>query len=338
MKIDIVSFTKKGGILTGKLVESLPDAEGFCIKDCAEELGLRPLATPLFHWVQERFTKGGALVFVGAVGIAVRAIAPFVEDKTRDPAVVAIDEQGEYVIPLLSGHLGGANELARQLAKLLKATPIITTATDLNGVFAVDNWAKREGVHIVNPEEIKHISAALLKGTSVGLSTEYPVVTELPQGVVFSSKQENGIVMKDNPQKMYPNSLLLIPKRFILGIGCRKGIDNRELEEKVLTCLKENRFSINSLQAVASIDLKKEESAILHFTKKYEIPFFTYSAQALGEVKGAFSASQFVKKTVGVDNVCERACCFTGGKLVLNKQNLGGVTLAVAEVDYCVRF
>ena len=130
------------------------------------------------------FAGCDAIVFIGAAGIAVRMIAPLVKAKDTDPAVLVIDEKGRFVIPILSGHIGGANALAMRLATLLHATPVITTATDVNGVFAVDVWATQNGCAIPDTQHIKAVSAALLVGQSVGVQSYFGICGTLPMGVL----------------------------------------------------------------------------------------------------------------------------------------------------------
>ncbi len=149
-------------------------------------------------WTEEHFSSSDALVFVGAMGIAVRAIAPFVKTKTNDPAVVVVDERGQFSIPVLSGHIGGANELANKIANILDAIPVISTATDINNVFAIDTWAKSQGLKILNPENIKSVSSKLLKGEEVHIKSEFSIVGDLPQNVFINDLNELMISINNN--------------------------------------------------------------------------------------------------------------------------------------------
>ena len=138
-------------------------------------------------WTALAWEASDALLFVGAAGIAVRAIAPHVASKANDPAVVAIDEAGRFAVPLLSGHLGGANELAQTVARAAGAIPVITTATDVRGVWAVDTWARCAGLAVSNPEAIKRVSARLLSGGRVALYSDMPISGQPPEGVDIAS-------------------------------------------------------------------------------------------------------------------------------------------------------
>ena len=178
--IFLISFTNQGQALAETLAHAL---DGQAVR-CNREQSLD-------GWTREHFQAGNALIFVGAAGIAVRAIAPYVKSKAADPAVVVVDEAGRFAVPILSGHLGGANELARKIAALCGAVPAITTATDLNGVFAVDQWAKRQNCAVLNPERIKTVSGTLLAGGSVELCSPWPVVGEPPEGRLPAPDAQN---------------------------------------------------------------------------------------------------------------------------------------------------
>ena len=167
-----LAFTAKGEALAHRLAEALPGS----VSRCGGDVTLK-------GWTAEHFAQDEALIFVGAVGIAVRAIAPHCRSKAADPAVVVVDEGGSFAVPLLSGHLGGANALARALAKACGAVPVITTATDVNGLFAVDLWAKAQNCAVLEPERIKRVSGALLAGQTVRYWSPWPVAGETPAGV-----------------------------------------------------------------------------------------------------------------------------------------------------------
>ena len=170
--IFLISFTGQGQTLAEILARRL---DGQAIR-CGQKQSLG-------SWTREYFQPGNALIFVGAVGIAVRAIAPYVDSKLTDPAVGVVDEMGRFAIPILSGHLGGANKLAKKIEAVCGAVPVITTATDLHGLFAVDQWAKKQNCAILNPESIKKVSGALLAGRRVEICSPWPVTGEPPAGV-----------------------------------------------------------------------------------------------------------------------------------------------------------
>lgn len=263
---------------------------------------------PVREWTEKYFREADALLYIGAAGIAVRAIAPYVRDKTADPAVLVMDEAGQHVIPLLSGHIGGANELAKQVASLTGAESVITTATDLRGVPAIDTWAVGENMAIENPGAIKAVSSLALAGRTVGVA-----ITEREIKPPFDV------------------TLVLRPRTLVIGAGCKKDADPQAFEQSAMDFLHSCGVSLLSVKALASIDRKKDEGAFRYFCEKYRLPLMTYSAQELKAVPGVFAHSDFVEKTVGVGNVCERAAVLaSGGVLLTGKTVMEGMTFALA--------
>ena len=282
----------------------------------------------LSRWTGERFTTCRALVFVGAAGIAVRAVAPYLRSKAADPAVVVLDEGGRFVIPLLSGHLGGANELAENIAALCGGTPVITTATDVNGVFAVDLWARRQGLTVLRPERIKSVSAGLLAGETVRISCPWPVAGEPPPGVLLT---EGDAAVRVTVRPREGPELCLVPRALVLGVGCRKGVSAGTIEGVFARFCRERRVLPEAIIAAATIDRKAEEPGLLAFCRSRGWPLRCDSAGALARVPGEFTASPFVERTVGVDSVCERAAVLAAaGALIEKKYAAEGVTFALA--------
>ena len=315
--IAVVAFTPRGAELGRLLAEELGASlacsgqEGFSLTD----------------WTAEQFPKREALVFVGAAGIAVRAIASHIRHKAEDPAVLCVDELGAYVIPLLSGHLGGANALARELAALTGGEAVITTATDLNALFAVDLWAKKQGMAVLQTERIKNVSAKLLRGECVRIDCPWPVSGERPrlvelgepEDVCVSCRRESG------------DALQLVPRIVTLGLGCRRGTTLAQLETVFSRFCDERGLLPQAVAAAASIDLKADEEGLLAFCAAHGWSLHFYSAEELKALPGSFSASPFVEQTTGVDNVCERAAVCAGGRLMEAKYAAEGVTFAAAE-------
>ena len=328
--IGIIAFTKAGCALAKKLADGLGLGSGSVCGPArfADELGIDAYGS-LDAWTQAHFTTDDALIFVGASGIAVRAIAPHMRDKFSDPAVVSVDEAGRFVVPLLSGHVGGANELAREVAAITGGQAAVSTATDVNGLFAVDEWAARHGFAILERSIAKEISAALLDGRPVGFKSDFEL-DEKPSGVTEGAADIGFVVSLDDSAMPFPRTLHLVPRVATVGVGCRKGTDPSALEQAVADALAEANVSAKAVTAIASIDVKKDELAILELASKMGWSPVFYTADELAAVPGEFSSSDFVKRTVGVDNVCERAACASGGELVLGKQAGGGITVALA--------
>lgn len=355
MKLSIVSFTGRGVCLSQRIEKEL---DGFEVvlytkySGCPGTQEAEGQTGPCFCkesiavWAGKQMEEKNALLFIGACGIAVRAIAPHLTDKLHDSPVLVMDEAGKYVIPLLSGHVGGANELAALLAERLGANPVITTATDLNQKFAVDLFARRNNLSILNKAGIARVSTKVLDGKPVTVSVERGHLCKndrLPSSfslIPYPPEEPVDIVIASEDREFAAN-ILLRPKEYIIGMGCKKGKEEEALRSLVHQTLGRLGISPWQIFALASIDLKKEEPGLKAFTSKERIPFLTYTARELGEVSGEFRESEFVKSSVGVANVCERAAllaCGKGGKIVCGKYAEDGMTIAIAKREWSVSF
>ncbi len=344
MKLAVISFTKAGEDICRKLENAFLNAGESCTGYSGKRMaavpdsGLKPVIGSLSEWTGEQFSQMDGLVFVGAAGIAVRLIAPYLKDKLTDPAVVVVDEAGQFSISLLSGHVGGANRLAERVAEILGAMAVVTTASDVRGRTAVDVWAKDHGLVISDRKLAKEAAAALLDGEKVGFFSDIPM--EAPDDPGYERDRVHRINVCVTCH-LHPASLeecgevlRLIPKTLVLGVGCRKGTPAENVEAAVRETLKAENLDIRAVAALASIDLKKEETGLLQLAETLKIPFVTYSSEELASVQGDFTESGFVRQVTGVGNVCERSalfCAGTGGRLIVKKQVHPGVTVAVAE-------
>lgn len=312
--IALTAFTERGKALAARLADSL----GGC---------LREEGKPLADWTAESFPACGALVFVGAAGIAVRVVAPYLRGKAEDPAVVCVDEAGRWVIPLLSGHLGGANALARRIAALTGGEAVITTATDLNGRFAVDLWAKRQGMAVLQPERIKNVSAKILRGETITLDCPFLIRGPAPALVRPGSPGDVVVSFRTSDG----GALQLAPRVLTLGVGCKRGTGAEALETAFRQFCTERGIVPEAIERAATIDLKRDEAGLLAFCEAHGWPLEVYSAEELSAAPGDYSASAFVARVTGVDNVCERAAALSsGGAVIEKKYALGGVTFALA--------
>ncbi|MBR1485896.1 MAG: cobalt-precorrin 5A hydrolase [Synergistaceae bacterium] len=311
-RIIIASFTKNG-IELAKKISSFLDTKVFVPERFVDET-LEKIDASLTEWAGKIFSISSAIIFVSACGIAVRAIAPHIKSKLVDPAVIVIDEKANFVIPILSGHIGGANELAKKIAGYLHAIPVITTATDVNNLIAIDEWAVKNNCVIENPSVVKNFSSAVLESKNVGVA-----ITHELHSAPFNT------------------TLWLRPKNLILGVGCNRGIDENEFEEAAQNFLQSSGVSILSLKALASIDLKSNENALILFAKNHGIDFITFSADELRATEGNFTRSQKVFSVTGVDNVCERACVLAAGEnaVLMRSKTIynSNITLALARTN-----
>lgn len=359
MKLSIISFTMQGLRLSQNTAKALREREKadvpICLytrcsafDDAREKLTdvLWAAEDSVTNWAEKQMQQKNALLFIGASGIAVRAIAPWIKDKTCDSPVLVMDEMGKYVIPLLSGHLGGANALAKKIAEAVGAEPVITTATDLQHKFAVDLFAKRNGFAILNKEGIAGVSAKRLQGETVTLCVqpghmETDIV--LPEGIqLLSYPPEEGADICISCENIKSSvNLFLKPREYVLGVGCRKGKSMDELDAFIRRKLAEYGLTTEDVYVLASIDCKKEEAGLVEWSTHYRVPFQTFDASTLQHVNGDFRSSPFVESVVGVDNVCERAAlaaCEEGGSLLCTKQAEEGMTIAIAKRRWSVRF
>lgn len=391
MKISIICFTLTGQQTGEKLKKALEKQKHAVSLYAKSKYISDSIKESTKEWAGEQFESADGIIFIGATGIAVRSIAPYVASKKTDPAVLVTDECGKFVISLLSGHLGGANELALQAAEALQAVPVVTTATDMEGKFAVDVFAKKNNCHIFRMKEAKEVSAALLAGEKVGFYSEFPWEGELPDGLVNCCGLRNEISSEtdlaameaklESASDLFPkvgiavtihknctpflSTTHVVPQAVALGMGCRKNKEAQAVEKAAFTCLEENQIYPQAVACLASIDIKKEEPGLLALAEKMGIPFETFSSEELLAVKGEFTASSFVSRTVGVDNVCERSalkaaqdriCLNTGRipernqtkpgtrrggehfRLIQRKQAADGVTAALVLADWRIHF
>lgn len=380
MKLAIISFTENGIKLSKTVAKRLSRRKVTLYTKCsrytAEDLKVQRVKESLQVWTAQRMAEGDVLLFIGACGIAVRAIAPNLTDKLHDVPVLVMDEEGQYVIPILSGHVGGANELARELADLMDACPVITTATDVQKKFAVDLFAKRNHLEIMNKDGIAKVSAKALAGEQLTIAIRakniecyHPKFCEVREEDFTEAenqllreanmhKQDQEACGVEQPLRLVPyvkdqpvdivvsemqdnkNALIwLRPRRYVVGMGCRKNKDTEELLAFYQETLEQAMVEPGEVYALASIDKKKDEPGLLAISERMRIPFFTYTAEELNRVGECVHSSEFVKAQVGVDNVCERAAfagCGANGTLIYEKQAFDGMTIAIAERNWSV--
>lgn len=360
MILSLICFTESGLLICGRLMEGFSERGHACtgfapakfLKPSHRGNGILPFDLTLGEWTGQEFLKADGLLFIGAAGIAVRAIAPWVKDKAADPAVVVIDDMGRFSISLLSGHLGGANELSMEAAAITGGIPVITTATDIHGRFAVDVFAKKHGLWISSMETAKRVSADMLAGEPVGFFSDFLMEGKLPRGLSGAGGCKRSIWLTlgnglggegflKSPALAGGETLRLVPRLVIAGVGCRRGTEKEDIRKAVEEAAKRCGIDIKSLFALASIDLKKDEEGMVEYAAQAGLSFHWFSAGRLRETEGEFSSSSFVKEITGVDNVCERAAiCLAGelggGRLVMRKQAGKKVTVAFAVRDWKV--
>ncbi|HIT90835.1 MAG TPA: cobalt-precorrin 5A hydrolase [Candidatus Merdenecus merdavium] len=354
MRVSIISFTATGSELCVKIRDRLREHQyevtGFTIKKYAKKSHLEPVHS-LSQWTREQFLSSNYLIFIGACGIAVRSIAPYIKDKTVDPAVLVIDEKGNFIIPILSGHIGGANALSMELENMIHGKAVITTATDIHDTFAVDVFAKKNGLSISDMKLAKKISAYLLDGNTIDIYSDFDAYGEIPKQVNFIRREKGsraipseGLEVVITEKEPYEDSetqrLYLTPQTVTIGVGCKKNTEGKKIRDTILEVLEKNRLHLRQIELIASIDLKKEEVGIHEVCTDYNIPFITYSALELQQIEGDFTPSEFVRGITGVSNVCERSAVLgsKNGHLIQKKYAKDGVTIALAVRDWRLKF
>ena len=330
--ITIISFTKKGGDINKRLTDILSesDIKSYTLEKYRFDNRVKPLGN-LKETVKRHFTDD-AVIFIGAVGIAVRSIAPYIKDKFCDPAVLVIDELGRYVIPLLSGHLGGANELANYIGEALSAAPIITTATDINGTFAVDIFAKENNLLISSRKLAKDVSAALLDNNCIDIDSDIKSIDVKELKKKLNPKNKACDIKVRITDRIYDDTVLtLIPKNLYIGVGCKKNTDADKMWDFVNDIFRLEGLDIRAVKSIGSIDIKRDEDAVKNLANRLNVPFLTFTKDELNSASGDFFESEFVRKTVGVGNVCERAVCIQCNNLIVKKTAREGMTVAIGR-------
>ena len=320
MNIAILSLTRGGLELSERLTEQLPGAVSLHCRGALRQN------------VEEAWPRHDALIFIMAAGIVVRTIAPLLADKYNDPAVVVCDEAGHFAVSLLSGHLGGANELARRVARISGGQAVITTASDVTGHTALDLWIRDLGLSVSEPSRLAGVMGKLVNRGFVTLHTDYPL-PRLPSDIHPSDDSQTTDLLITARSKNKGTGLTLVPKSLVVGIGCNRGTDVRSIEKACAEVFAEHGLLFEAIRNLASIDLKQDERGLLAFAagKGYEIDFF--SSGQLNEVANV-SESQAVLRATGAKGVAEPAAILSAGNhgLIVRKVKCKDVTIAVAEV------
>ncbi|WP_299091614.1 cobalamin biosynthesis protein [uncultured Metabacillus sp.] len=300
------------------------------------------------------FKKYKGIIMIISLGAVVRMIAPILKDKKTDPAVVVIDDKGQHVISVLSGHLGGANELTREVAELLHATPVITTASDVQKTIPVDLFGSRFGWVWESAEKLTPVSASVVNEEHVAIIQEsgeknwWMHDKALPGNLKIYQTIEDAIDAKpkaalvvthrhltDEEKVILQNGVLYRPKVIVLGIGCNRGTSSEEIEQVIHTTLEELQFSVKSVKAICSIDLKKDEAGIIEVAQKHQWEFSCYTVEELNSIQIELP-SETVYKFTGAYGVSEPAARLYSGAhtLALTKKKSGNVTISVAVIPY----
>ncbi|HSB34164.1 MAG TPA: cobalamin biosynthesis protein, partial [Nitrospirota bacterium] len=335
MKISIIFVTDSGKRLAERLQVFFPDA------------GIVKFAAGA---VPKLWKESSSLVFIMAAGIVVRTIAPLLKDKKSDPAVVVLDEQGKFAVSLVSGHLGGANELAKEIAGFLKGEAVVTTASDVNGLPSIDLWARDNGLLIENWDVLPQVGTRYVNNG--GLRIYSDITLELPPEFLRVADPRFADAIVSNRRDVYAGSprctitgegcatdacrvkgqVYLRPVNLVVGIGCNSGAALDEIEAAVLSTLEEHNLVSPSVHSIATIDIKRDEPGLKAFVQKNDFSLSTFNHQELNRVEG-IEESDVVMRATGAIGVAEPAALLAAGaeRLLVPKQKKGNVTVAVAE-------
>ncbi len=351
--VAIITLTKNGTDLGKRLGCVISNSHLFAPSRFADGIpNVRAFDNSVSKVIGEAFTRHDGLILILSLGIAVRALDGRMRDKHRDPAVVVLDEEGKFAISVLSGHVGGANELARNVAQLIGATPVITTASDVQDTIAVDLLGQELGWEIDGQENVTRVSAAIVNDEVVGLFQDagepdwWPRAKPLPTNIQLFESIESlgrediagGLIVTDRLlgkgfHRLLASSVVYRPKSLVVGLGCNRGTSSEEIESAVRTVLERNLLSFKSVRNLATVDVKSDEQGLLGFAEKVKLPIEFYAVAQLREVNGIPSPSDNVRRAVGSYGVCEPAALLSSGVdgLVVAKTKMGNVTVAVAR-------
>lgn len=344
MKVAIIALTEDGVKIGEELNQQLTDSDLYLFAKLKSELESKDFNS-LSSLVGRLFEDYDGLIFIMALGIVVRVIAPYLKDKRSDPAVVTVDETGKQAISTLSGHLGGANSLAKEVAEIIGAEPIITTATDCKKKLAFDLLAQRLNAVLTPFKNLKLANAALVNNKAVNIFTDLELELELPEKVkVFPLEKLTEeelpagfpVVISKQKIDLKQPYLQLVPQNIIVGIGCRKGVAVDLISAALTSALGRLNFRLESIKALATVDLKEDEVGIKQLAQRLEVPVEIASRDEIKAVEFDYRASEFVEEKIGVEGVCDLVAMISAQnpELKLKKQILDGVTIAVVQDNW----
>lgn len=323
-KTAILAATRKGRLLAERLEAQLEGAE-----ICRYHRGVKKA-------LEDAWYRYDHIICVMAAGIVVRCVAPLCRNKFEDPAVVVVDESGRHAVSLLAGHIGGANLLAEQIASICGAEPVVTTASDVSGHTAIDLWAVEQNLAFRNPEKIASTATRLLDNGSINVYQQQDFVKNLPDDFrACKNPLDADIVIALNWGEE-EHRLVLVPRINYIGLGCRRGVSVDEFSLALNGLHKSYGLDLASVAGVASIDIKKDETALLQIAGLHNWPVRFFDREQIGSVPVP-TRSEAVHRNVGVYGVCEAAALLAAssptapGHLLIRKVKWERVTAAVAQ-------
>ena len=331
MKLAFWTVTKGAGNIAKKFKEKLKehlkdyDIDVFTLKkyDVENTIQIEDFTTN----INEKFSQYDGHIFIMASGIVIRKIANLIGTKDKDPAVLLIDEGKHFVISLLSGHLGGANELTHSLANILKLIPVITTSSDVTGKIAVDTISQKLNAELEDLKSAKDVTSLIVNGQKVNIL--------LPKNVkVSDTNSADGFILVSNKKNI--KYTRIYPKNLILGIGCKKNTKAEDILSAIENCLDKNNLDIKSVKKIATVDVKENEQGLINAAKFLNLDLEIVSRDKIKKIQNQFEGSDFVEKTIGVRAVSEPVALLSSvgnGKFLVMKEKYNGITISIYEEE-----
>jgi cobalt-precorrin 5A hydrolase len=342
MKTAIIAITKHGAALARRL-----DGDRYISAKFRNDEPAHYFEKPIKELTAEIWPQYEALVYIVSLGAVVRTIAPFLKDKHVDPAVIVVDDKANFAISVLSGHVGGANELTEQIAGCLGAQAVVTTASDVGKTIPVDILGRELGWTTELDQNITKVSAAVVNEEPIAFVHETGETnwwrrdTPLPKNIQMVSLDEarrfkTALIVTDRliEEEFLNKAVLYRPKSLVLGMGCDRGVSCDDVEQFVFSTLERHQLAFKSVRNLATVDLKQDEPALVEFCAKHKLPMACYPSEQLKKVQ-APNPSATVEKYVGTPGVCEPAALLNSeGDLIVPKQKAPMLTLAVARIRF----
>lgn len=336
----IIAITSSGIKLARELRDSWDKSAPIFVPENKAETDLLVLPTgKVLSGIHALFSQYEALICIMATGIVVRSVAGVLEDKRKDPAVIVIDEKGRHTISLLSGHIGGGNQLTLEIAEKLNSCPVITTATDVQEVTALDLLSKEINGWYDNFEETtKKVNGLLADHQKVGLIQHEEWIKDF-RGLTLMEASDSVddfqavLLISDKKEQLFSEKIIqVVPRRYVLGIGARKALAFPIIKQEYLNFCELNNVHYRSIKEIVSIELKKSEAGICQLAEWLNVPFTTYTSKELSAVSKKYPQSEFVKKVTGVGSVSLAAADLASNGQVVTKRYAGqGVTFALGR-------
>ena len=350
IRIAIIAVTEKGKNTAEKIALELENVDVFFQKRGIKEL------------TGELFNKYECIIFVSACGIAVRCISPFLKSKFEDPAVLVVDDNGNNVISLLSGHIGGANEITLKISDVINANPVITTSTDTNKKGALDVIVSKIGGYVENlRESAKLVNSYLVDDKRVGIyfdsdyesekdslnlsgfelideKTEIDEIAKLDALVSVTDKLRYWVdeiiynIKKDNEEKEDLIYIKLVPRRIALGMGCRKNTETEKMIEEFSMFSALNNIHPAAIVKTGSLIIKKDEKCMIDLSKALCAEFNLFDVDEICTCDYMFDKSEFVKKNTGVYSVAQPSAYLLSGNVISDKYKNNGTTFAFGRM------